>query len=1351
MITNTETIEDRLPPEVAKNLASLPDEMSESFGEMVLGLSQTELYSIEKTGTSMERSQNDAESLPDQQSDPENATGLMGEVSKILSEAFNATSEQEETPQIGAESLLEKAIDLTIEKAIKAKAEGNHEATISQMRLFSVINTMRDVKWGVADQSQPLAETIIRSGLAKELVVALNESQGTVYAHRDQFAFDGDEGRVVLTPLYRQMSESRPMLELASGLEFDENFDYLAPLETGSDGELSEQQQVSISSLTSEELVTLAVDALRNSEEPGRAIMYANSAMESLVVGHGRASAEAVVDLLKVAQEVTTQDGQFESQYRSVVKKATVMRQPNYHYRGNSAAPGILDRVVVELMATQQVDLARELISGATEDQKSTRWFWSATDVSPENAQELTDQIIAISKEKAETIGDYLEQRGLGQGDIESILNGLSLPEATIDAPEKFWEIIKEVFKSDYPSAELNKLSIRGKINGSTHELSEFLGEGAYYKFELMSKLVVIAYENGLELDVFNHREIIGLKSEEEVMHKVEQRIALNSTVEEFASRINGESNEWHQVTAHDIAKYAQQFENPAEALKMLGELYLPEVFEMNRYYSPELRFRELTYHFNNIIGVSNYGSSSYGIQEVVGIDEQMIGKLHEVQQLVGELTQVDGAGLKRLIQAEDYRERFDLIKGSWDKLSSDRLNRVYPGLASLIIERASEPSLQDKIEAFVNKDIIRALEDGGVFQFTKGKVVDAILLGHSELVFNLLSDTELIPLISSESDLSHINQVVIEGVLAGKFDRATALDVLTNPDAVRLIDPQSPAYFMADALLLEILESDDPKQVISIYSSIFSDTTSLWMISANLTLHKYGQSRFSAGRTSEITKLPNSLPVDGRTEYSPDHITYVTGEEAIGYLKLAGASEEAIAAYTETGHVNLSELPEELIKTVLVGNVYETITMSRDYKLRQEASKRNSSLSAEDVVVAGNLVHGAPMEVLSRIIQNGCLPGEFLLSSGRADNTPLAADFIKISESSTGSFRETIASLPNSAYGDVDIIFRREDSGYREGEEYLASIIGDHHYVVSGGLPSTEIVGIVVRSNDKLETIKVVSVQNGMYVPIFSASGEMLFSHEEYSAMRNDGNYEIIAPVHVDGAIRQPDSQKGSNEGAVFVLPETNGLEAGRYYVKFSTDSDQQHLWNELLSDSIYRAIAPELVPDTVPVFIEGRMGRASKVAEADDVPVSNGARNAGFVLDALLGNWDAVYNTNNLFMSEGVAMRIDTGNSLFYRARGQQKTDENFGPIVTELELGTDTGSLGKGMRQMYPGLTQESVDEQVGALSEELTDKKIDELVDNVRMPKEYRDKVATVLKQRRDYIVGWVSSEPLAPAA
>lgn len=57
------------------------------------------------------------------------------------------------------------------------------------------------------------------------------------------------------------------------------------------------------------------------------------------------------------------------------------------------------------------------------------------------------------------------------------------------------------------------------------------------------------------------------------------------------------------------------------------------------------------------------------------------------------------------------------------------------------------------------------------------------------------------------------------------------------------------------------------------------------------------------------------------------------------------------------------------------------------------------------------------------------------------------------------------------------------------------------------------------------------------------------------------------------------------------------------------------------------------------------------------------------GYVADALLGNWD-IYKNDNIILKEGTRtpFRIDSGGSLRYRARGEEK--DNFGREVIELE---------------------------------------------------------------------------------
>jgi len=68
-----------------------------------------------------------------------------------------------------------------------------------------------------------------------------------------------------------------------------------------------------------------------------------------------------------------------------------------------------------------------------------------------------------------------------------------------------------------------------------------------------------------------------------------------------------------------------------------------------------------------------------------------------------------------------------------------------------------------------------------------------------------------------------------------------------------------------------------------------------------------------------------------------------------------------------------------------------------------------------------------------------------------------------------------------------------------------------------------------------------------------------------------------------------------------------------------------------------------------------------------------------------------------------------------------------------------------LGFGMRQKYPELTAEDVQNQAEAMRAGLTDESIDILVDSVRLSRSDRDTLKQLIKARRDYILNWVETQ------
>ena len=74
-----------------------------------------------------------------------------------------------------------------------------------------------------------------------------------------------------------------------------------------------------------------------------------------------------------------------------------------------------------------------------------------------------------------------------------------------------------------------------------------------------------------------------------------------------------------------------------------------------------------------------------------------------------------------------------------------------------------------------------------------------------------------------------------------------------------------------------------------------------------------------------------------------------------------------------------------------------------------------------------------------------------------------------------------------------------------------------------------------------------------------------------------------------------------------------------------------------------------------------------------------------------------------------------------------------------MTEIEAGDDYNDLRRGMRQKYPGLTEEMIVSQVKELRDRLPDEMIDALVDSIRRPKAERVELARILKARKQYLI------------
>ena len=170
-----------------------------------------------------------------------------------------------------------------------------------------------------------------------------------------------------------------------------------------------------------------------------------------------------------------------------------------------------------------------------------------------------------------------------------------------------------------------------------------------------------------------------------------------------------------------------------------------------------------------------------------------------------------------------------------------------------------------------------------------------------------------------------------------------------------------------------------------------------------------------------------------------------------------------------------------------------------------------------------------------------------------------------------------------------------------------------------------------------------------------------------------------------------------GGSTGAKLMVDK----DGNRYVVK--RGASPEHIASEGLAYSLYRAagvpvpqttlLASEDGPVLVSRFIEGRSLGSLRGKELDDAITKI---NKHFVVDALLGNWDAVgLGRDNIIVGkDGVPYRIDVGGSLAFRAQGGAK---DFGFKVGEI----DTLRTSKDGAPIFGKLSDKQVGEQILAL--------------------------------------------------
>ena len=594
--------------------------------------------------------------------------------------------------------------------------------------------------------------------------------------------------------------------------------------------------------------------------------------------------------------------------------------------------------------------------------------------------------------------------------------------------------------------------------------------------------------------------------------------------------------------------------------------------------------------------------------------------------------------------------------------------------------------------------------------------------------------------------------------ILADTNAMEERLDFLQKLDTQRLLtimSPNGPLGSMGQRFLRLCLNSDNPVEIAEQVKNITDGgSTSLWWLNYQYSQLLLGEVNNGAVSEYVVSEIPTALPVKDRDTKLPEDSQSLRkfAEMSLDEKRLYLTDQAIEQGFDSASEVPFNRLSDDTKATLLANRLFTAIAQSRDPAQIERATKRNIALMEQGGPFRlGDIVHGLrDVRSLRGILLSGNMCGEAVGLSSSKDAYPYNVDTVAMSEGvmKMNSFRERLDALGNGGkagfgrFESVQIVMHRDELSFDAGKLAQGGMHPDHR-LIFGAIPSTEISSIILSDAELDIAYDVIDavIDHGMYIPVYDADGALFLTPEDYAHRREDGNYTKVTPEVVDSSFKLEGTQGGSNEGAWYLVASTRGLE--RWYVKYGDESEQKakHLWTEVLADRIYGEVTPAIVSSTKAVVIDGRLARASKeIAIEKEQAVTDAARNEGFIMDCLLGNWDAVYNSKNLVMSQdGHAIRIDTGNALDFRARGEQKDAAAFSDIVVEVEFGTDAENLGGGMRQKYPGLTDEDVRQQVTALRDNLPPEKITELVNSIRRPKAERDHLERTLIARRQYLI------------
>ncbi len=312
--------------------------------------------------------------------------------------------------------------------------------------------------------------------------------------------------------------------------------------------------------------------------------------------------------------------------------------------------------------------------------------------------------------------------------------------------------------------------------------------------------------------------------------------------------------------------------------------------------------------------------------------------------------------------------------------------------------------------------------------------------------------------------------------------------------------------------------------------------------------------------------------------------------------------------------------IPDKIVQMFAHDAGFDTIASLKEYMAKkvEETNTRNFKRAYEGTftVEVGDLVKGLgdrlfDFTIFENILQNGSIAADYLGADSHTDATPLDTDLCKIFEIK-GSVGETILNTSSVGYGTVFAVLKNDgrfqetrkykfesnqeltkDVDLRKIESFQTGHLADNHYGIRTGFASSEIDFLVCGEEDLLRTGFEIA-RNGIYIPVVDYNGNLVFTPEDYTALRN----KMSGLSHYN---------TGSYQFSPKLVPSEEislAQKANREEVKTKQFAILKHFANAIssLGLNIKMAIDGDLVPGTIEIIDTGSTGRyTNKPHDAD------------------------------------------------------------------------------------------------------------------------------------------------------